>query len=240
MESKWAEKTPLMDEEGFEVLKGVREHPSAPKWNVEVGDQVRGADLEVAKAYRERLFIEGSATGVGLPQWMPGWVKSLRERSTLFEERVGEDLRVPEDWAKIPTSSREDLATRLSDIVPLDADLDGLVVYDTSGTTGHAVNIPTHPKTLASAHAFAEVALAAYNIEPDFGTHRAACINVGAQQSTYIFATIFSVWNQAAFAKGYLNREQVILESLLAFKRAGADGILTYFAKQAAELLQNK
>jgi porphobilinogen synthase len=46
--------------------------------------------------------------------------------------------------------------------------------------------------------------------------------------------------HQAAFAKGYLNREQVILESLLAFKRAGADGILTYFAKQAAELLQNK
>lgn len=41
----------------------------------------------------------------------------------------------------------------------------------------------------------------------------------------------------AAFEKGWLNREQVILESLLAFKRAGADGILTYFAKEAAELL---
>jgi porphobilinogen synthase len=34
-----------------------------------------------------------------------------------------------------------------------------------------------------------------------------------------------------------LDREKVILESLLAFKRAGADGILTYFAKQAAEFL---
>lgn len=43
--------------------------------------------------------------------------------------------------------------------------------------------------------------------------------------------------HQAAFEKGYLNREQVIPESLLAFKRAGADGILTYFAKQAAQLL---
>jgi porphobilinogen synthase len=44
--------------------------------------------------------------------------------------------------------------------------------------------------------------------------------------------------HEAAFEKGYLNREAVIIESLLAFKRAGADGILTYFAKQAAELLQ--
>ncbi len=41
----------------------------------------------------------------------------------------------------------------------------------------------------------------------------------------------------AAFDNGWLNREQVILESLLAFKRAGADGILTYFAKEAAQLL---
>lgn len=44
--------------------------------------------------------------------------------------------------------------------------------------------------------------------------------------------------HQAAFAKGWLNKEQVILESLLAFKRAGADGILTYFAKEAAILLK--
>ncbi|WP_176582442.1 porphobilinogen synthase [Salinimonas sediminis] len=44
--------------------------------------------------------------------------------------------------------------------------------------------------------------------------------------------------HQAAFANGWLNEEAVILESLLAFKRAGADGILTYFAPQAARLLQ--
>ncbi|WKD49417.1 porphobilinogen synthase [Microbulbifer spongiae] len=42
----------------------------------------------------------------------------------------------------------------------------------------------------------------------------------------------------AAFENGWLQREAVILESLLAFKRAGADGILTYFAEEAAQLLQ--
>ncbi|GAB3368663.1 porphobilinogen synthase [Spongiibacter taiwanensis] len=41
----------------------------------------------------------------------------------------------------------------------------------------------------------------------------------------------------AAFEKGWLDRDTVMLESLLAFKRAGADGILTYFAKQMAILL---
>ena len=43
---------------------------------------------------------------------------------------------------------------------------------------------------------------------------------------------------QAAIQNGWLDGDKVILESLLAFKRAGADGILTYSALQAAKLLQ--
>ncbi len=41
----------------------------------------------------------------------------------------------------------------------------------------------------------------------------------------------------AAAENGWLDRDQVMMESLLAFKRAGADGILTYFAVDAAKLL---
>ncbi|EDX90088.1 delta-aminolevulinic acid dehydratase [Alcanivorax sp. DG881] len=40
--------------------------------------------------------------------------------------------------------------------------------------------------------------------------------------------------HMAAFQNGWLDQDKVMLESLLAFKRAGADGILTYFAKAAA------
>lgn len=43
----------------------------------------------------------------------------------------------------------------------------------------------------------------------------------------------------AAFERGWLPREKVILESLLAFKRAGCDGILSYFALEAARLLDS-
>ena len=42
----------------------------------------------------------------------------------------------------------------------------------------------------------------------------------------------------AAAQNGWLDREKAMLESLLAFKRAGADGVLTYFARDAARLLQ--
>lgn len=42
----------------------------------------------------------------------------------------------------------------------------------------------------------------------------------------------------AAFENGWLDPDKIILESLTGIKRAGADGILTYFAKTAAERLQ--
>jgi porphobilinogen synthase len=43
---------------------------------------------------------------------------------------------------------------------------------------------------------------------------------------------------KAAAANGWIDGEKAMLESLLAFKRAGCDGILTYFAPQVAEMLK--
>jgi porphobilinogen synthase len=45
---------------------------------------------------------------------------------------------------------------------------------------------------------------------------------------------------KAAAQNGWLDHDAVMLESLLAFKRAGADGVLTYFAIAAAKLLQKR
>jgi porphobilinogen synthase len=42
----------------------------------------------------------------------------------------------------------------------------------------------------------------------------------------------------AAAQNGWMDRERAMMESLLGFKRAGADGVLTYFAVEAAEVLR--
>ncbi|MFC0268755.1 porphobilinogen synthase [Kushneria aurantia] len=46
--------------------------------------------------------------------------------------------------------------------------------------------------------------------------------------------------HKAAFANGWLDEQSVVLESLRCFKRAGADGILTYFALDAARALRGR
>ncbi|MET0606283.1 MAG: porphobilinogen synthase [Beijerinckiaceae bacterium] len=42
---------------------------------------------------------------------------------------------------------------------------------------------------------------------------------------------------KAAAQNGWIDEDKAVMESLLAFKRAGADGVLTYFAVRAAEML---
>jgi porphobilinogen synthase len=57
-------------------------------------------------------------------------------------------------------------------------------------------------------------------------------VPLGAYQVSGEYAML-----QAAFAKGWLEPERAMLESLLAIRRAGAGFIVTYFAKEAAKVL---
>jgi len=65
---------------------------------------------------------------------------------------------------------------------------------------------------------------------------RAAREHVGVPIGAYQVSGEYSML-QAAFEKGWLDRDRSILESLLGIRRAGADFIVTYFAKDAARLL---
>ncbi|MGA2909184.1 MAG: porphobilinogen synthase [Terracidiphilus sp.] len=57
-------------------------------------------------------------------------------------------------------------------------------------------------------------------------------VPIGAYQVSGEFSML-----QAAFEKGWLDRDRATLESLVSLRRAGADFIVTYFAKEAAKLL---
>jgi porphobilinogen synthase len=65
---------------------------------------------------------------------------------------------------------------------------------------------------------------------------RAARERVGVPIGAYQVSGEYSML-QAAFEKGWLDRDRAILESLVGIRRAGADFIVTYFAKDAAKLL---
>jgi porphobilinogen synthase len=65
---------------------------------------------------------------------------------------------------------------------------------------------------------------------------RAARERTGVPIGAYQVSGEYSML-QAAFERGWLDRDRAILESLVSIRRAGADFIVTYFAKEAAKLV---
>jgi len=64
------------------------------------------------------------------------------------------------------------------------------------------------------------------------------------KESVHVPVSVYNVSGEyamikAAAEKGWLDEEQAMLEALIAFKRAGADLIATYFAKDAARFLRS-
>lgn len=195
------ERNPLITEAGYALLARILQHPSAPRWNFVTGDRVVAEDLALVQSFREAVRTRRPG-GDRPPPDLLAWVSGLRDRVSLFQERLPLGFDLERDWPYVPTCGREDLAVRVERLVPWAEDLSRLIVYDTSGTSGHVLRVPHHPRAMAQSHALMEYALSRHGATPDLSSDRVACFNVGAQEArTVVFANVFSVWDQAGFAK---------------------------------------
>lgn len=229
-----AERYPLMTAAGLSRLNLILQDPSAPAWNFTVGDRVRREDLAAVDEFRLRLGRDETGregdTGAGSK---PGasildCVRSLRERVAHVRRALPLGFDPERDWAHVPLMTREVVAAHPEDLIPEGEALDRLIVYDTSGTTGHAMVVPFHPRTVALNHALAERAMRRWGVRHDFGADETGCINVCAQRHTYVFAAVFSVWGETGFAKVNLSE---------AAWRRGREDARRFFERQAPRLL---
>lgn len=212
------ERNPLITPEGYGLLRKILDHPQAPKWNYEVGDRIIAGDIPVIRQYRERLFRDRPVFSSSPPPLITEWVEKTRSVSRAFRERLPEGIDVARGWASIPPMTREDVALRPQSILPVDADVSRLIVYDTSGATGHAMVVPQHPRSMGAHLVMMEYVLSRYGVFPRFGAGSVACMDIGARVRTVVFANVFSVWNQAGFVKINLStREWASIESAREF-----------------------
>ncbi|MBN2431017.1 MAG: hypothetical protein JXQ27_06050 [Acidobacteria bacterium] len=195
------ERNPLLTDEGYAALQAMVQHPDAPRWNYEVGDRLTPEDLPALADFRARV-------GRQRPGADPFPDEEIRQRIQLWREVVprirdmvpaGTDL--VREWPHLPTMNRDDLVRRPESLLPAGADLTRLIVYDTSGTTGHALRVPHHPLANAFNLLLLEWLLLRYGIRLETGPGHTAAINVCAQARTVTFATVFTAWNQSCFAK---------------------------------------
>jgi len=205
----------------------ILQHADAPRWNYVVGDRVEAGDLPSLEAYRERTAggTEGRTPSGGMIEW----VLAMASRVPLFARALPEGADLEAEWHRVAACRREDLVTEPEAFLPDDADLERLIVYDTSGTTGHAMVVPHHPRAMALNQSLLEEALRRHGVSVPMGPERVACINLGCQESqTVLFANVFAIWGEAGFAKVNLKgREWRAVDSARRFFADLAPGFLT-------------
>ncbi len=193
-------RTPLFRPEWKVMLDRMREHPHAPKWNTRCGDRLEMSDLPFIGTFRRRLYHERENRGLDPPEFIYDWVRSVREHVRLFDINIG-NIDIRKDFSRIRPMTREDLVLRLAEIVPADMPLNRLIVNDTSGTTGHPLKIPNHPKAIGCYDPMVTFMLERYGVRPAFSHDAAACFLICAQQHTITYCTVHSGLNGAGYAK---------------------------------------
>jgi phenylacetate-CoA ligase len=195
-------RNPLITSAGIQMLKRLREHSDAPRWNHEAGDRLDKAALTQVRTFEKALHEKRTGIKQGPPSdKMIGRILSLRNRIISYRERIPLSMDIEKDWNDIPTMSREDLAVSLENNVPLDADLDRVIVYRTAGTSGHPLLVPHDPVAAACYQPMITYALGRYSVRPRLGPKSVACFLVGAQARTVTYPTVLSFWKGSGFAK---------------------------------------
>ena len=170
-----------------------------------MGDRIENIDLPEIEKFKNDLNTRRKPFTDRPNENVLAHIQKIKDQVILFQKNTPTGFDFERDWLYTPFMDREDVAVHPEELLPLNADLSRLIVYDTSGTTGHSIVVPHHPRAMAQYLPMIEFVLSRYGIRPDFGPELVAFFNITARSKTVTFPNVFSVWNQSGFAKVNLN-----------------------------------
>jgi phenylacetate-CoA ligase len=193
---------PLIDDPGRKLLEALREHPNAPRYTHVGCDRLTAHGLERVRAFETEMQTASKFWRHGeIPTWLADFAE-MCYRDVPFYRRNG---FVPDDFFAIPTCTRENLAREPWSFVPDPLPLDDMALYQTSGTTGHPLNIITHPEPLALYIPLIRAALATRGVRLEQANGKVAIVVVCFQKSTWTYVSVSPVLDNAGMIKINLN-----------------------------------
>ena len=220
------ERFPLLDDLSF--LNALRQDVFAPKFNFKSGDRLNTVQLSKVhshkiKYYDEKIFWNEDQ----IPIWIDDYLKWCIETVPFYQNKGN-------DFHSFPTISREDIRKFPHLFVSNDANLEELLVYHTSGSTGPKLDVLFDAVSQASWLPQIESVLKDFNIAITEGKNITAIALICAQEKTLTYASLStylegagilkinlnpSEWNEADHAVKYLEKynPQILTGDPIAF-----------------------
>jgi phenylacetate-CoA ligase len=197
------ERFPLLTPAGRKLLHAMRQHPQAPTWNWPNGEQLDAKGLARVQQFAADLAKQPRFAPDHLPAWLADFVARCLEDVPFYRRRCSAGTSFP----SIPTCSREDLAPCVWEFVPDSEPLEELVVFSSSGTTGHPTRTPAHPASAACGIPLMEHALASTGVRFPRGPESVALSNIAAYRGAYTTAIVVAYLQEAGCIRVNLHPE---------------------------------
>ncbi len=211
------ERFPILTPSGRKLLHQMRQHAAAPLWNWPNGEQLDHHGLARVNAFATTLQRAAPQESLELPPWIHAYLQRCLREVPFYRLRSREGTA----FHDLPTFRRADLAPRVWEFVPDSEPTDSIIVFSSSGTTGHPTRTPHHPFSAACGIPLIECALKSlHGITLLRGSEHVAITNIAAYSGAFTTAIVIaylqeagcvrvnldpSAWRNLADREAYLN-----------------------------------
>lgn len=189
-----SERYPTLTEHGRRMLQFLAEHACAPIYHNQSGNRLRPEDVARVRTFEKEVL---SADVESHPAWLSDFVSRCLS-DVPFYRRYGS---APSRFEDIATINRADLSRDIAQFVPDSVDIDRLINFRTSGTTGHPLLLASHSVVAASYLAFHKKALRRFGIELRHGRGQVGVVLVGFQRNCFTYVSVTPTMDESGLAK---------------------------------------
>jgi phenylacetate-CoA ligase len=193
-----SERYPTLSTSGQRMLDFMREHPAAPVFRNQSGNKLRAEDIDAVLAYEREVANAVIGTPAGsLPDWLDTFLDKTWREVPHYRSLGARPVR----FEDIPTVARRDLSADIARFVPDSVDLRRLINFRTTGSTGHPLLIPSHPRVAASYLAYHKRALRRFGIELSHGAGQVGVVLLGHQKRCFTYVSVTPTMGESGLAK---------------------------------------
>lgn len=188
---------PTLSDQGRSLLRWMLEHPNAPRFTGHTGSRLCADDVVLVQQ-RAALVLEASGPTSTEPTWLQRFVDQTLTAVPFFRRY---NFAAGTPLSAIPTTSRKNLSADVAQFVPDNIDASELITYRTSGTTGHPLNVPSHPRVAAEYLAYHRRALQRLGMALEASSDSVGVVLLGFQKECFTYTSVVPTQGEAGLVK---------------------------------------
>lgn len=193
-----SERYPTLTDAGRQMLRNLVEHEAAPLYRNQSGNRLLSEDLPgLADFERDVLASPEEWQPNTPPRWLMDMVALAYADVPYYRNRGP----APQRFEDIEPISRADLSADIARFVPDSVPVDRLINFQTTGTTGHPLLVPSHPVVAARYLAFHKRALKRFGVALSHGGGQVGVMLLGHQRKCFTYISVTPTMGESGLAK---------------------------------------